>query len=86
MNWNAFLIGVGAGSVGASVCLMACTPAQLDKARAASDAREYACRYLAVTTEPELAEARKRCEQGAELADVLAVAAGREACLESLGE
>jgi hypothetical protein len=57
-----------------------CTPAQLDRAKAATDAREYACRYLELTTEPELAEARKRCQQGAELAEVLAVAAGPEAC------
>jgi hypothetical protein len=58
----------------------ACTHSQLDRAKAATDAREYACRYLAVTDEPELAEARERCKQGADLAEVLAVAAGREAC------
>jgi hypothetical protein len=78
-------VGMTIAAVGISVW-SSCTPAQLDQAKAATDAREYACRYLELTTEPELAEARKRCQQGAELAEVLAVAAGPQACAEVHGE
>lgn len=65
---------------------LACTPAALNeatsKAQAASDAREYACRYIELlsSTEPRIQQAQGLCKSGAELQLVLAAAAGAEAC------
>lgn len=65
---------------------LSCTPAALNdaksKAQAASDAREYACRYIEMldSAEPRIQQAQSLCKSGAELQLVLAAAAGAEAC------
>jgi hypothetical protein len=60
------------------LCLIGCTPAQLAKVSDASNKRDTICAFVEAwsTDRPELQEAQKLCEAGADLKEVAAAYAG----------
>jgi hypothetical protein len=63
-----------------ALTMLGCTPAELTQAQRATDARTYACSYIEHSSNPALYKAKEVCKTSADVQQVLAATAGKEAC------